>query len=121
MRTCKAGLIYFVLVFVAGFILGPIRVLWLVPRVGVRTAELVEAPLMLAVPPASSTRLVMGFAALALLLTMEIAVVVGLRRLTIGEYVAGRDPMAGAVYMILLALFTLTPLLMAWTERKPDG
>lgn len=121
MRTCKAGLIYFVLVFGAGFILGPIRVLWLVPRVGVRTAELVEAPLMLAVPPASSTRLVMGFAALALLLTMEIAVVVGLRRLTIGEYVAGRDPMAGAVYMILLALFTLTPLLMAWTERKPDG
>jgi hypothetical protein len=125
MRTLKAGLVYFTGVFGAGFILGPIRVLWLVPRVGERMAELIEAPFMLvvivtaarwvvrrfAVPPAPLTRLAMGFMALALLLTAELTVVLGLRGLTIGEYVAGRDPVAGTVYLLLLGLFALMPLL----------
>src|SRR4029453_12356674 len=44
-----AGALYFALVFGAGFVVGFVRVLWLVPRVGERTAELLEAPLMLAV------------------------------------------------------------------------
>ncbi len=39
---------YFVAVFGVGFILGTIRVLWVAPLVGDRTAELIEAPLMLA-------------------------------------------------------------------------
>jgi hypothetical protein len=34
-------------VFGTGFVLGPIRVLWAVPRLGERVAELMEAPLML--------------------------------------------------------------------------
>ena len=37
------------LVFCAGFVLGPIRILWVVPRVGTRMAELMEAPIMLVV------------------------------------------------------------------------
>lgn len=45
----KAGLIYFGLVFGAGFILGPLRNLFIVPRFGERIAELIEAPLMLIV------------------------------------------------------------------------
>lgn len=45
----KAGATYFALVFGAGFILGPIRILCIVPRFGVRIAELMEAPLMLVV------------------------------------------------------------------------
>jgi hypothetical protein len=36
-------------VFGAGFVLGTIRVLWLVPAVGPRTAEFFEMPIMLAV------------------------------------------------------------------------
>jgi hypothetical protein len=78
MQTLKAGLLYFTLVFGAGFVLGPIRILWLVPRVGPRTAELMEAPIMLAViifaarwvvrrlalPPTPSQRLGMGVVAL---------------------------------------------------------
>jgi hypothetical protein len=37
----KAACLYFGLVFAAGFALGVIRVLLLVPRLGVRTAELI--------------------------------------------------------------------------------
>jgi hypothetical protein len=48
-RVVKAGAIYFALVFGAGFLLGTIRVLWLVPAVGSRTAELLEMPAMLMV------------------------------------------------------------------------
>jgi hypothetical protein len=48
-RVVKAGAIYFAFVFGAGFMLGTIRVLWLVPAVGTRTAELLEMPVMFTV------------------------------------------------------------------------
>jgi len=31
MQTLKAGVLYFAIVFGAGFVLGPIRILWVVP------------------------------------------------------------------------------------------
>ena len=46
MRTTQAGIAYFALVFGTGFLLGIIRVPFLVPRLGVRTAELIEMPFM---------------------------------------------------------------------------
>jgi hypothetical protein len=49
MQILKAGVLYFVVVVVAGFVLGTIRTLWLVPHVGTRMAELMEAPHMLVV------------------------------------------------------------------------
>jgi hypothetical protein len=36
MQILKAGTLYFALVFGAGFVLGPIRMLWAVPRFGTR-------------------------------------------------------------------------------------
>jgi len=127
MQTLKTGVLYFVLVFGAGFVLGSIRVLWLVPRVGTRTAELMETPVMLAVvifaarwvvrrlapPPTPSQRLAMGFVALGLLLVAEFALVLGLRGLTIDEYFANRDPVAGTVYVVMLGVFAIMPLLVA--------
>ncbi len=82
MRLLKSGALYFACVFGAGFALGPLRILWVVPRFGVRTAELMEMPIMLAVivaaarwavrrlavPPEAATRVGMGCVALALLL-----------------------------------------------------
>ena len=47
MRTLKAAAAYFALVFLAGFVLGVIRTLWVVPWAGVRSAELLESPIML--------------------------------------------------------------------------
>jgi hypothetical protein len=43
MRIVEAGVLYFALVFEAGFMLGAIRTLWVVPSLGSRTAELLEA------------------------------------------------------------------------------
>src|SRR5688500_5300722 len=82
----KAGLLYFVFVFGMGFALGLIRTLWLVPEVGVRVAELIEMPFMVAVtivacgsvirrfdlPSAMGTRIGMGLMALAMLVAAEV-------------------------------------------------
>jgi hypothetical protein len=48
-QILKAGALYFAAVFAAGFVLGTIRTLLIVPRFGVRTAELMEAPIMFVV------------------------------------------------------------------------
>ncbi|HWT82986.1 MAG TPA: hypothetical protein VN648_29745, partial [Candidatus Methylomirabilis sp.] len=100
MRTLKSGLLYFAFVFGAGFVLGTIRVLWAVPRLGERTAELMETPIMLvvtilaarwvvqrlALPRTPAKRLAVGLVALGLLLVAETTGVLFLRGLTIGEY-----------------------------------
>jgi len=49
MQTLKAGVLYFAIVFGAGFVLGPIRILWLAPRFGTRLAELMETPIIFVV------------------------------------------------------------------------
>lgn len=46
-QNLKPGIAYFAIVFGTGFALGTVRTLWIVPRIGVRTAELLESPLML--------------------------------------------------------------------------
>lgn len=51
--------------------------------------------------------------ALGLLLAAEFTVVLGLRGLTIGEYFASRDPVAGTVYIVMLGVFAIMPLLVA--------
>ncbi len=129
MQALKAGLLYFALVFGAGFVLGPIRVLWLVPRLGERIAELLEPPVMLvvivlsarwivrrfALPPVAASRLAMGGLAIGLLLAAEFAVVLWLRGMTLAEYFATRDPVSGTAYYAALAAFAVMPMLV---ERK---
>jgi hypothetical protein len=124
MKILKSGILYFIIVFGAGFILGPIRLLWVVPVVGTRTAELMELPVMiiiiyysaiwiiryLKIPPAFSIRLGMGGIALALLLTAEFTLVLWLRGLSITEYLASRDPVSGTAYYISLAIFAIMPV-----------
>ncbi|MFO1315597.1 MAG: hypothetical protein U1F58_08320 [Burkholderiales bacterium] len=125
-RIAAAGTAYFALAFVAGFVLGTVRVLAVVPRVGERTAELLEAPLMLAVvvtaarfvvrrfvPDASrAVRAAVGALGVTLLLAVELTVVLSLRGLSPAEYAASRDPVAGAIYVALLAAFAAMPALV---------
>jgi hypothetical protein len=54
-----------------------------------------------------------GFIALLLLLVAEFGFVRWLRGQTIREYFASRDPVAGAVYYLMLAVFAVMPLLLA--------
>lgn len=125
-RILKAGVLYFAVMFAVGFVLGPIRELWAVPRFGPRLAELMEMPIMLVaivlaarwtvrrlhVPRSSSVRLSVGGIALGLLLSAELAVVFWLRGLSLGEYFSGRDPVSGAVYAAMLVLFAVMPVLV---------
>jgi hypothetical protein len=128
-RIVKAGLLYFALVFGAGFVLGALRILLLVPRIGTRAAELVETPVMVAiswfaagwvvrrleVPLATRPRFGMGLVALALMLVAEFSLVLRLRGLTLEEYFATRDPVSGAAYYSALILLALMPLVV---ERR---
>ncbi len=88
MRAVLAGVLYFGLVFVLGFILGTLRVLVLEPRLGSTGAVFLELPVMLAaswllcgwligllrVSPAIGARLTMGGTAFALLMLAELGV-----------------------------------------------
>jgi hypothetical protein len=62
MQILKVGVLYFALVFGAGFVLGAIRTLWVVPRVGTRKGELMEMPIMLVVTIVAARWIVLHFA-----------------------------------------------------------
>ena len=125
-RVLRASLVYFALTFGAGFVLGPLRILFLVPRVGARAAELIEMPVMIGitwlaarwvtqrflVPPQRGPRLGMGVMAGALLLLAEFTLVLRLRGLTLEEYFATRDPVSGTAYYAAVLLLMLMPLLV---------
>lgn len=132
-RTLKAGITYFALVFGAGFVLGMIRVPFLVPRLGERAAELIEMPLMFVailvsarfiirrfrLPAHAMARLGAGFLALGLLVAAEVLLAVALQDRTLGEYIASRDPVSGVVYLAMLALFAAMPLVLARVTSAP--
>jgi hypothetical protein len=132
MRVLKPALVYVGLVFAAGFALGVVRTLAVVPRVGDRAAELLEIPLMLAaivlaarwttrrvargLGPAA--RLAVGLIALALMLAAEMAVGVLVRGLSPGESLVHRDPVTGTLYYASLLVFAVLP---CWLGRTGDG
>jgi hypothetical protein len=127
MRIITAALSYFALAFGAGFLLGILRVALLVPRIGVRDAELIEMPVMgLAVflaarfvtrrwrfTSAPWPRAAMGLIALGLLLGAELCLVVVIQDQTLGEYIRARDPVSGSVYLVMLAVYAAMPWLLA--------
>jgi hypothetical protein len=130
MNSLRAGMAYFLWVFAAGFALGVVREFWLSPWVGARSAELAEVPLMLLVvvlaarwsvrrfdlPPTAG----LGAGALAVgwLLLAEVVLVLGLRGMSLGDYLANRDPVAGTVYAVSLLLMAVMPWLLARAGRR---
>ena len=127
MRVLMPAAAYFALVFGTGFVLGTIRVLWIVPRLGPRIAELLESPLMVVASvlaarwinrhfsadnrPAS--RLGIGLTALVLLLVAEGVLAVTLRGASVSEALGNKDPVSGTVYYALLGVFAVMPWLLA--------
>lgn len=131
-RIGAVSVAYAAIVFGVGFALGAMRVFFIVPRIGVRWAELLEAPLML-FASFLAVRLLMhlwgpfgraqcgliGILALAFMLLAEIGIVLA-QGLTIPEYIASRDPISGTVYLLSLAVFAAMPLLVsrAWRPKN---
>jgi hypothetical protein len=130
-RVLRAGLAYFACVFGAGFLLALVRIPFLVPRVGVRTAELLEAPVMLLVILVASrwlvrrnpdlgrtARMLAGLFALVLLVLAELALAWTRGLHSLHDIVAARDPLAGSVYLGALLVFAIAPA--CWpTAMKP--
>jgi hypothetical protein len=129
LQIAKAGATYFACVFGAGFALGSVRVPLLVPRLGVRVAELAEMPLMFcaivlaarwtvlrfALPPTPAARLGAGAVALALLRSAEFTLALWLQGLTVEGYLSSRDPVSGSAYAAMLLVFAAMPL---WVRRE---
>jgi len=126
-RAIKAGAVYFLLLYVIGFLLGATRELLLAPRFGVAVATALEALPMLAaifhfapliarrfgIPPKSGGRIVMGLAGLAFLIGAEIAMTRAMRGLSPQEWLAHFGSVEGVIYAALLAAFAVMP----WVRR----
>ena len=129
----RASFLYFALVMGAGVLLGSVRVLFVVPHLGERWAELAEMPIMAMVIfvaagyilrryPEVQTRgraLVVGFTALALSVSAELVLAVVLQSQSLAEYLASRDKISGSVYLAMLVVFALMPRLRLARPIKP--
>lgn len=124
-KTIQAGLAYFAMVLGAGFLLGMIRIPFLVPRIGERWAELAEMPIMAMViylaagvilrrfPEigSPSRSLIASLLALALMVAAELALVSVVQGMPLMEFIASRDVVSGSVYLVLLLVFAVMPRL----------
>jgi hypothetical protein len=128
MKTARAGLTYFAIIFGVGFALGTVRVFLVVPQVGVRAAELIEEPIMFVVIllaarwlvrrftlESVSEQLGAGIVGLGLLLMAEYALLRA-QGLSLREDIARRDAVAGTVYLVMLLVFAVMPALV-WRRR----
>ena len=130
----KAGLAYFAIVFSAGFMLGMVRVPFLVPHFGQRISELIELPFMLAAIFIAARWIVrlfdlrrrpllalsIGTFAAVLLILVEFSVILCVRGLTLSEFLATRDPIAAAFYYVAVAIFAGMPAIMSSAIGRSD-
>ena len=124
-RVPHAAALYFALVFAAGLLFGPARVLWLEPWLGNAIAVLIESPFLIAAmwfaarAAPTWTRaeggwpsfLAIGVVALVLQQIADLAVGFGLRGMTLSDQFAHFGTPAGMVYAGTLIIFALMPLI----------
>jgi len=110
-------------IFSAGFLLAPIRINLLVPRMGRRYAELTEMlpmnlliyycggvfPQIWEVPHGTIDRLIMGHVASGTVLGGELLLSYALEGRTPWEFVKGQDPVAWAAFMLSMAFLAIRP------------
>ena len=131
MQGLTPALAYFLIVFGAGFLLGTIRVLLILPVLGERVAELLEMPFMLIFIVLAARwidrrflmgvddrgRIRVGVLATGLVLSAEFIVGIALRGMTPRDMLFARDPVSGAAYYLSLLLFAVMPWLVDTRRR----
>jgi hypothetical protein len=132
MPALNAGTVYFMLVFAAGFVLGTIRVLAVVPMAGETVAVLIETPIMLTiswiacrfiirrfgVPAVLADRVTMGGFAFALLMVAEIGVAWLLGQRSLSGYFAHYATVAGVIGLAGQIAFAVFPALQLRFPEK---
>jgi hypothetical protein len=131
MRVLKAGAVYFLFMFGVGWILGPIRELWAVPRFGRLTGVLLETVIMLIamavsarwvirrfrVKPTFGTTISVGLVALGILVPAELAGVVWVRGLSLPEYLGSFATAPGLVSLLMFVVFAAMPTLVTRADH----
>jgi len=136
MRALKAGVVYFLLVFAVGWILGPIRELWGVPHFGRTAAMLSEAVIMLIAMIVAARWVIrrfhvsrtlpatisMGIVAIGLLLPAEIVGIHWVRGRSVRDYLTGFLTAPGVVSLLMFLLFAAMPTLVtrAGSVSRPN-
>lgn len=124
-RVPHAAAAYFAIVFAAGLLLGPVRVIWLEPWLGNAIAVLIEAPFLVVamwfaarlapdwarVKGGWPSFLAIGIVALILQQIADLAVGFGLRGMTLSDQLAHFATPAGMIYAVTLVIFALMPLI----------
>ncbi len=118
--TIRMAAVYFAMVFGIGFVLGTLRVVLLVPKLGARAAELLEIPVMLVMVfligrwighrcQSRSQALSVGMLALIMLLGAEVGLAFALFGKTPAEALLEKDPVSGTAYYLALMVFAAMP------------
>lgn len=129
-----AASLYFAMVFAAGLVLGPVRVLWLEPWLGRTLAVLCETPFLLGVMAFAARRapswagvvsgpislISIGLLALCLQQIADLSVGFGLRGMTLSEQVALFSTPPGWIYGFDLVVFAVAPLILARRSKPPQ-
>jgi hypothetical protein len=126
-RPAAAGFAYAILAFAVGFVLGSVRVLLVVPRVGPSVAVLLEVPVILAaswwisrlcvelfkVRRAVAARLVMGLVAFLVLMLAEVTLSALVFGTSVTGYLASLTTPAGAIGLAAQVAFAGFPFAQA--------
>jgi hypothetical protein len=122
-QATRAGALYAIIVFLIGFILGTIRVLLVVPRLGETAAVIIEAPIMLAaswfvcrwcvdrldIRRSVPARSLMGLVALLVLMSAEVGLGAVLGRSLVAQF-AAYGSAAGAIGLAAQVVFATFPV-----------
>ena len=127
-RVITAAVVYAIAAFAVGFLLGTIRVLVVIPRLGETLAVLLETPIMLfvswqvsrwcvrmfSVGASTTERALMGAMAFAVLMLAEFTLSVALFQRSPDEYARAFLSLAGAIGLAAQVAFALIP----WIQSR---
>ena len=130
MRDLLQAVLYLIIVFAVGFALAFIRIPFLVPNYVVRTAKLMETPVMLLEIDSTSrwiqrrngdllsVRLLsIGGIGFVLMIVAELALAVATSDLSPSSFVLPKDPVSEPGYLLSLVVFALAKWLWSFRVR----